>query len=293
MMFKIINKQILAIDVKRVDVQAPTIARKFHPGQFVSIAVEEGDDRFPLAIAEADARKGTITLIFGGDRESTHRLGQLTINESIFSILGPLGNASAVQKKGTVVCIATGIGTAQLLPICRALKSAGNKVIGIIGAKTKKALMLEAQFRLACHKTLITTNDGSYERRGLATELLETFLTTNEVHQVFAIGSGDMLKRVCQLTKEKGIPTRVHLNPVMVDCMGMCGSCRIKINKQIKLVCIDGPEFDGHSVDFEDYKIRCQAYEGLEQCRNRKFSLNPKKSESGTLTKFLSGILRD
>ncbi len=259
-MFKIINKQILAPDVKRVDILAPSIAQRIQTGQFVSVCPQEADERIPLSVIEADKEKGIISLIFQEVGYTTTKLGALLINESIFSILGPLGRPATIENKGTVVCIATGIGTAQLLPICRALKKAGNKVIGMIGAKTKRMIMLEAQMRLSCQKIFITTNDGSYERKGLATDVLKEFIDRQEVGLVYAIGSADMMQAVCLLTRPKNIKTFVCVNPIMVDCMGMCGSCRVKVGGRVVLACLDGPEFDGHKVDFDFLNIRMNAF---------------------------------
>lgn len=291
-MFEIINKQILAEDVKRIDILAPNIARKVQPGQFVSICPEEGDERIPLTVVESDAKKGTITVIFQEKGSTTGKLGSLPIHDSVFAIVGPLGIPSKVEKLGTVVCIATGVGTAQILPICRAFRKAGNKVIGIIGAKSKQTLMLEAQMRLSCSKIHITTNDGTYERRGQATDVLKELLAKKEVDMVYAIGSLEMMRTVCALTKTKKIATRVQLNPVMVDCMGMCGSCRVKIAGKIVLACMEGPEFDGHKVDFDDFSCRMNACEESKECSSQKYQSNPVTSVSRILTKFLSGILK-
>ena len=291
-MFKVLNKQLLAQDTKRMDILAPSVARKIKTGQFVSVSPQEGDERIPLSVVEADGLKGTLSLIFQEVGFTTTKLGSMAINDPIFSILGPLGNPAQIEKKGTVVCIATGIGTAQILPICRALKNAGNKVIGVIGAKKKKELILEAQMRLSCQQLFITTNDGSYERRGLATDIVKTFLQQQKIDLVYAIGSVDMLQAVCQMTKEKNIPTRVVLNPMMVDCMGMCGSCRVQVGGEIVLACIEGPEFDGQKIDFEDLQIRMNAYEESALWGNQPLQHNQNPSESKILTRFLSGILR-
>jgi len=203
-MFKILSKQIMAQDIKRMDILAPNIAGRSQPGQFVSITPVEGDERIPLTIINADRKHGSITIIFQECGYTTRKLGQLPINEYIYSILGPLGKPATIDHFGTVVCIATGVGVAQILPICRSLKGAGNKVIGIIGAKTKKSLMLEPQFRILCNKAFMTTNDGSYEQRGLATDVLRVLLSHQRINHVYAIGTVDMLESVCVLTK-KGV----------------------------------------------------------------------------------------
>lgn len=292
MPFKIINKQILAENVKRIDIVAPNIAGKVLPGQFVSVCPEEDDEHIPLAVTSSDPERGYISLIFPELGHTTRKLGALQINESIFSILGPLGNPARIEKKGIVVCIATGMGIAQMLPICRAFKDKGSKVVGIIGAKTKRALMLEPQMRLACNNILIATDDGSYERRGLATDIFEKFLEQNRVDLVYATGAVDMMRTVCSMTEQKRIRTLVRLNPVMVDCMGMCGSCRVKVDGEMVLACVKGPEFDGHKVDFKDLDIRMNAYEESEEWRNRQLKHSPARGESKTLARFLSGFLK-
>lgn len=292
-MFEIVTKQILAENIKRVDIHAPQIARKAQAGQFVSVSPEEGDERIPLSIIDCDSNKGMISLIFREVGETTGRLGSLPIGESVYSILGPLGKPAKISKKGIVVCVATGIGTAQILPICRAFKRAGNKVIGVIGAKNKKSLLLEPQIRIACEKILIATEDGSYENKGTATVTLQNLIEKDKVNLVYAIGSVEMLQAVSQATKKKNIKTMVHLNPMMVDCVGMCGSCRVKVGGKMVLACIDGPEFNGHKVDFNDYLIRKRAYEEIPEWQHQKLPLSLKRKESRTLTRFLSGILKN
>jgi len=292
-MFKIVNKQILAEGIKRLDIVAANIARKVQAGQFVGVCPKEGDERIPLAVVDSDSNKGTITLIFHEVGPTTKTMGALSINDQIFSILGPLGVPATIQKKGEVVCVATGIGSAKILPICRALKSAGNKVIGVIGAKTKRGLMLEAQIRLTCDNIYITTEDGSYGKKGLATDVLQDLLSQRNVKMVYAIGASEMMEAVCSLTKKKKIKTFVQLNPIMVDCMGMCGSCRVRVGDKMVLACTDGPEFDGHQVDFNYFHVRMNALKELEQWSNQRLSSNQSEKESKTLTKFLSGILRN
>ncbi|MBP9853437.1 MAG: sulfide/dihydroorotate dehydrogenase-like FAD/NAD-binding protein [Candidatus Omnitrophica bacterium] len=290
-MFKIINKQILSKQIKRLDVLAPNIAQKILPGQYISLRADQSDESIPLAVVDHDKVRGTITLIIREVGPTTNKLGAMAIKDEIFSILGPLGVPSNIEKKGVVVCVATGIGTAQILPICRGLKEAGNRVIGIIGAKTKTSVLLESQMRLACNKLLIATEDGSYERKGLAADILKLLIENDKINQVHAIGSVDMMLAICQMTKVKKIKTFVHLNPVMTDCMGMCGSCRVKVGGKLVLACIEGPEFDGHKVDFDDYKIRLNAYKEQVWDNQKKLS-NQNKSEPRTLMRFLSDILR-
>lgn len=290
-MFEIKNKQVLSAGIKRIDVFAPNIARKAQAGQFVGVCPKNGDERVPLAIIDNDPNRQTIALIFQESGPTTKRLGELPINEPLHSIVGPLGVASKLEKKGTAVCIATGIGAAQILPVIRGLRKVGNRIIGIIGAKTRRAILLESQMRIACNKLFITTNDGTYERRGLATDMLKTLMEKEKIDFVYAVGSTDMMEAVCNITKLKNIETRVQLNPMMVDCMGMCGSCRVKVGGDIKLACMDGPEFDGHQIDFDYLHVRMNAFE--ESVWRPLASIpRPKRNEPRTLPKFLSGILR-
>lgn len=290
-MFEILNKQILSDGIKRLDIHAPNIALKAQPGQFVSIVPEEGDERVPFALTDTDPKRGTISLIFQEKGTTTGKLGSMPINENIFSILGPLGIPADITKKGTVVCVATGIATAQMLPICRALKEKGNKVIGIVGAKTKRKLLLEAQMRLVCDRIFMTTEDGSYERRSTATDFFESFIVKEQVDMVYAIGNAGMMQNISAITRKAKIETRVQLNPFMVDCMGMCGSCRVKVGGKIVLACTEGPEFDGHKVDFEDFKIRLKAFED-DSWNNQKLRHRIPKKEPAILQRFLSGILK-
>ncbi len=292
-MFEILNKQLVADNVKRLDIYAPNISQKVRPGQFVSIAPEEGDERIPLSVVDSDPQKGTISIIFQEVGQTTGKLGTLPINECIFSILGPLGVPSQIERRGNVICIATGIGIAKVLPICRALREAGNKVIGIIGARSKKDLLLEPQMRLSCDKIHIATEDGSHEQKGLATDIFEKVLADKKIHFVYAVGSVDMMKMVCALTRKSRIKTVVQLNPIMVDCMGMCGSCRVKVAGEMVFACTDGPEFDGHKVDFENFKKRKKAIEECDECHNQKLPLRSRKKGSGILTKLFSGFLKE
>lgn len=291
-MFKVINKQQLAENVKRMDILAPNIAKKIQPGQFVSVCAEENYERIPITVNDADTRKGTITLIFQEVGHITKKLGSIPINDEIFSVLGPLGMPARLEKFGTVICAATGIGIAQILPICRALKEKGNKVIGVMGARTKRDLILEAQMRLVCDKFFITTDDGSYERRGMVTDVFKELLLKEKIDLVYTIGSTELMENISLLTVEKKIKTLIKVNPYMSDCVGMCGSCRVEVGGKAVLACIDGPEFDGHKINYKDLAIRMKAFEELDQWYNHKLISNQNKKESGTFTKFVADILR-
>lgn len=255
-MYKIINKQIIGIDIKRIEIAADTIARKAKPGQFVMVMAEERGERIPLSIVDTDPSRGAITLVFEEVGISTKKLGALQIGHSIFSLLGPLGLPSKIESAGNILCVGYGISISQLYSIAKAYRQFKNKVIGLIGARTKRALILESQMRLACHKLYITTEDGSYERRGRVTDILSEVIRREEVQSVYAVGPLDMMEAVSQITKEKKIKTHVSLKPVMVDGIGLCGSCRVKVNGKEQLACVDGPEFDGHQVDFKDLMVR-------------------------------------
>jgi len=262
-MYKIIHKQVIAQDIKKIDIAAPLIAARALPGQFVMVTPMPGEHNIPMTIIDSDERRSVISLLVHEVGPATRKLGELSIGESVHQIVGPLGRGAQMDKYGLVICVATGIGAAQILPICRGLKKKGNKVIGIIGAKSKKVLMLESQMRVVCDEIFITTNDGSYERKGLATGLLKEMLDKYTVHRVYAIGSVEMMQAAARMTQEKNIPLRVTLNPYMVNGLGLCGSCRVKIDGDTRLACIDGPEFDGHMVDYQDLTQRVNAMEPL------------------------------
>jgi len=260
-MYKIIHKQAIAQDIKKIDISAPLIAARALPGQFAMVTPVAGEHNIPMTIIDSDERRSMISLLVHEVGPATRKLGELSIGDCIYQIVGPLGQGAQMDKYGLVICVATGVGAAQILPICRGLKKKGNKVIGIIGAKSKKMLMLESQMRVVCDEIFITTNDGSYERRGLATGLLKELLNKYLVHRVYAIGSVEMMQAAAQMTKEKNIPLRVTPNPYMVNGLGLCGSCRVKINGQYLLACVDGPEFDGHMVDYQNLSQRINALE--------------------------------
>lgn len=259
MKFYVTHKQLLAQDIKRIDIYAPAIASAVKPGQFVSVTVAQGMPCILMSVIDSDERKGTISLIVLEVGEGTKFLGDLSIGQGPVRVVGPLGKPAVIDKFGLVVCVATGYGAAQILPLCRALKKKGNKVIGIVGAKSKKVLMLESQMRVVCDEIFITTNDGSYERKGLATELLKELLSKYKVDCVYAIGSVDMMETATSMTKAKGIPVYVTLNPYMTNGLGMCGSCRVKVGGGFQLACVDGPQFNGNEVDFADLHVRMDA----------------------------------
>ncbi len=264
---KIISKTQLSENTFTADVEAPLIAQARKPGQFVIIGINnEYSERIPLTIADADHKKGTIKLIWQRVGKTTAELADLNVGDQIVNVVGPLGRPTHIERFGTVVCVGGGIGSAPLLPIAKALKDAGNKIIAILGARTKDRLVLEDEFAQISDELIIMTDDGSYGLKGLVTEPLKEICERDEKpDHVFAIGPAIMMKFCCELTKRFNIPTQVSLNTIMVDGTGMCGGCRIEFDGKPKFVCVDGPEFDGHKVNFDLMMKRLEAYRKQEQ----------------------------
>ena len=290
--YKIVNKQNFADRFKRLDIRCPDIAGKLRPGQFVKVCPNTGEASIPLIVFAIDPLRGIIAVIVQEADPVAQKLGAMPINQSIYSLLGPLGTPIRIEKKGVVVCIATGIGIARILPVARALKQVGNKVIGIIGARTRRELLLEAQMRIASNKIFVATDDGSREYRGLATNLLKRVMGEEKIQGVYAVGSVDMMETVCGLTQARNVETQVILDVSMVDCMGLCGSCRVKVGDRTVLACVEGPAFNGHDVDFAELKIRMNAFKENDRWGNLKSSFNPRENELKILTKFPLDIQR-
>jgi len=242
------------------EIEAPRIARKAKPGQFVILKANEEGERIPLTMAETDAEKGTITVIYMVVGKSTALFKTLQEGEGYQDVIGPLGKPTDIEKVGTVVCVGGGTGIAVLHPITRALKEAGNEVIAIIGARSKDLLILEDRMQEASHELKVTTDDGSYGHHGFVTDVLKKVLDSRKVDLVVAIGPVPMMKFVSKMTAEYGVKTLVSLNPIMVDGTGMCGGCRVTVGGETKFACVDGPEFDGHKVDYDELMMRLQAY---------------------------------
>jgi ferredoxin--NADP+ reductase len=260
-MFKIVKREeMTGGTVILNEIAAPLIARKAKPGQFVILKANENGERIPLTMADSDPEKGTITIIYMVVGKSTALFKTLAVGDGYQDIIGPLGKPTHLEKVGTVVCVGGGTGIAVLHPITRALKEIGNHVISIIGARTKDLLILENQMRKVSHDLRISTDDGSYGHHGFVTEVLKEILENEDVKQVVAIGPVPMMKFVSKITAEYHIPTLVSLNPIMVDGTGMCGGCRVSIDGKTKFACVDGPEFDGHKVDYDELMRRLQAY---------------------------------
>jgi ferredoxin--NADP+ reductase len=278
---KIISKKQLSENVFTAEIEAPLVAQARKPGQFVIISINnEYGERIPLTIAGADPEKGTIRLIWQRLGKTTAELADLQEGDEITNVAGPLGLPTHLEKFGTVVCVGGGIRNAPLLPIAKALKEEGNKIISILGAKNKELLILEQEFAQISDELIITTDDGSYGRKALVTDPLKELCRHNhKPDQVFAIGPAIMMKFCCQVTKELDIPTQVSLNTIMVDGTGMCGGCRIEFDNKPKFVCVDGPEFDGHKVNFDLMMKRLNAYKEQEQKAHEQYKEHQCKIE--------------
>jgi len=256
-LYPIISKKTLAEGIHRLDILSPLVARHARPGQFVIVRVDENGERIPLTIFDYDPQKGTVSIIFQEVGETTKKLALLKEGDSLTDFLGPLGVAIKEEFVGTVVSVGGGVGTASLFPKTRAFKELGNKMLSIIGARNKELLILEEEMRKFSDKLYITTDDGSYGRQGLVTDVLKEILSSGEkVNLVVAVGPVIMMKYVCLATRPFKIKTLVSLNPVMVDGTGMCGSCRVSVGGETKFTCVHGPIFDGHKVDFEELMRR-------------------------------------
>jgi len=264
---KILSKRQLSEDVFTAEIEASLVAQARKPGQFVIISINsEYSERIPLTIADADPEKGTICLIWQRVGKTTTELADMQAGDEIANVVGPLGKPTHIENFGTIVCVGGGIGNAPLLPIAKALKKAGNRVISILGARSKELLILEAEFAQISDELIITTDDGSYGRKALVTEPLKEICRRDpKPSQAFVIGPAIMMKFCCGVTKQFNIPTQVSLNTIMVDGTGMCGGCRIEFDDQPKFVCVDGPEFDGHKVNFDLMMKRLNAYKDQEQ----------------------------
>jgi ferredoxin/flavodoxin---NADP+ reductase len=257
----IVRKERLAPEVVRLWIDAPAIARKRRPGQFVIVRTDDRGERIPLTIADAHVESGAIALVVQAVGKSTHKLNQLEPGDHILDVVGPLGQPTRIVPGASVCCIGGGIGAAVAYPIAAGVKAAGGRVAGIIGARTRSLVILESEIRAVADTCLVTTDDGSYGRAGLVTDALQVLLDWGYVFdEVLAVGPLPMMRAVCELTRSLGLPTIVSLNPIMVDGTGMCGGCRVTINGEQKFVCIDGPEFDGHLVDFAEVGARLRAY---------------------------------
>ncbi|MFA7677112.1 MAG: sulfide/dihydroorotate dehydrogenase-like FAD/NAD-binding protein [Candidatus Omnitrophota bacterium] len=266
--------QALGVKIARLKVLAPAIAKKARPGQFIALMVSENGERIPLTIVENDIERGTITLIVQEIGLSTKLLGAMKAGESLYSVVGPLGHATEIKDYGKVIIIGGGVGIAEIYPVAKGLKSAGNRVETILGARTKDLLILEKELREVSDDVKIATDDGSYGQKGFVTDILKETLTqhptsNSEYGLIYAVGPIPMMKAVSSVTKNFGIKTLVSLNALMVDATGMCGGCRVTVNGEVKFTCVDGPEFEAQGVDWQELEKRNKVYEDKEKhiCR--------------------------
>ena len=269
-MFKIVKREEMSDGtVVLNEIEAPKIAAKAKPGQFVILKANEDGERIPLTMAYTDPEKGIIAIIYQVVGKSTALFKELQVGDSYQDVIGPLGKPTHIEKLGKVICVGGGTGIAVLHPITRALKEAGNHVIAIIGARSKDILIMEDYMERASNELHICTDDGSYGHHGFVTDVLKQILEKEKIDQAVAIGPVPMMKFVTMMTKEYDVPTLVSLNPIMVDGTGMCGGCRVSVGGTNKFACVDGPEFDGHKVDFDELMLRLQAYcDDEKECYN-------------------------
>ena len=271
-MYKILGREDLTSDIHLLKVQAPSIAKKAQAGQFVIVRNDETGERIPLTIADWDEEAGTVSIVFMEVGTTTRKLARHNAGDSILDLVGPLGHPTEIEKFGTVVCVAGGFAVATIVPIARAMRGAGNKVISIMGFRTKSLVFWEQQLHSVSDELVVTTDDGSYKRKGLVTEPLKEILQEGQVDRVIAIGPTVMMKFSSLTTKPFGVKTIVSLNPIMVDGTGMCGCCRVSVGGETRFACVDGPEFDGHEVDWDLLMNRQRSYldeekKSLELCQ--------------------------
>jgi ferredoxin/flavodoxin---NADP+ reductase len=289
--FKIVHAQFLAPGIKRFVIKAPRIARKQQPGQFVILRIYEEGERIPVTIENSDPAKGTINIVVQSAGKTTNLLNTLETGDSILDVVGPLGKPSDIRNYGTVVVVGGGVGTAMAYPTAAALKLAGNRVISIVGARNKELVILEKEMREVSDALLITTDDGSYADKGFVTDELRQLIENGtRIDLVVAVGPIVMMKAVSALTRKENIHTVVSLNPIMIDGTGMCGGCRVLIDGKSEFACVDGPEFDGHKVNFEVLVQRNNMYRTAEQQSMEEFKrLQTAEPEEGAVCAATSG----
>lgn len=260
-MAKIVKKERLSADLVRMVLEAREIAEIRKAGQFIVLRINEEGERIPLTIADADPKAGTVTIIFQEVGKSTKLLGSMDRDDDILDLAGPLGKPTHIEKFGTAICVGGGVGVAPMYPITEALKEAGNKVITIVGARTKDLLILEDEMKRVSDRLVVMTDDGTYGQKGFVTQALEEIIKSGEkIDIVVAIGPVVMMRAVSEVTRPYKIPTVVSLNSIMVDATGMCGGCRVSVGGTSKFACVEGPEFDGHLVDFKELMMRQKTY---------------------------------
>lgn len=265
-MFKILEANFVAPGIKRFVIEAPRIARKQKPGQFVILRIYEEGERIPVTIENSDPARGTVNIVVQSIGKTTQMLNSLNAGDAILDVVGPLGKPSEIGNFGTVVVVGGGVGTAMAYPTAAALKRAGNCVISIVGARNKELVILEREMRQVSDELLITTDDGSYVEKGFVTDKLRQLIQSGKkIDVVLAVGPIVMMKAVAEMTRKESIRTMVSLNPIMIDGTGMCGGCRVLIDGKSEFACVDGPEFDAHKVNFEVLVQRNAMYRDAEQ----------------------------
>jgi len=265
-MYEITGKKELAPNIKLLEIRAPAIANKAKAGQFVIIRIDDRGERFPLTLADWEPKKGVITIIFLEVGMSTTKLGALKIRQEILDLSGPLGNPSDIKHYGSVAVVCGGVGTAAAYPTAKALKEAGNRAVSIIGARTKELLILEDEMRSYSNEVYISTDDGSRGHKGFVSNVLKTLIEEEQHFDiVYAIGPPLMMRATVNVAKSYSLKTVVSLNPIMVDGCGMCGSCRVTVGGETKFACVDGPEFDGNIVNFDELIMRLRGYQSKEK----------------------------
>jgi len=281
-MFTIVKREEMANGtVVMNEIEAPLIARKAKPGQFVILKATETGERIPLTMADTNPEKGTLTIIYMIVGKSTALFKTLKEGDGYQDVIGPLGKPTHIENVGNVVCVGGGTGIAVLYPITRALKEVGNNVVSIIGSRTKELLILENKMKSVSHKLHVCTDDGSYGHHGFVTDVLKEVLNKQSVNLVVGIGPVPMMKFVSKITKDYNVKTLVSLNPIMIDGTGMCGGCRVSVGGKTQFACVDGPEFDGHQVDFDELMLRLQAYMEDERASHNEFcKLKPVNTKS-------------
>lgn len=266
---KIVKKEVLAdilgTKVCRLEVVSPDIARQAKPGQFVALMASEKGERIPLTIVDKNNNKGTLSLIFQEAGLTTKLLGRLNAGDSLYALVGPLGHPAEIKNYGKVILAGGGVGIAEIYPVAKALKQEGNQVVSILGARTKELLILEEELKKLSTQSYVTTDDGSYGKKGFTTDILAELLTREKYNLVYAVGPIPMMKKVSEVTKSFKVKTVVSLNALMVDATGMCGCCRIDVGGETKFTCVDGPEFDGHLVNWEELEKRNNIYSEQEK----------------------------
>jgi ferredoxin--NADP+ reductase len=268
-MHRILGKERLAPDIVRFSIEAPHIAKKRRPGQFVIVRLREGGERIPLTIVDADVRAGSVDVVVQGVGKTTCELNTRCVGETILDVAGPLGRPAQIDPGRHVCCVAGGIGAAVILPLAKAMREAGRRVTIIQGARTHDLVILERELRAVADRYHVTTDDGSFGHRGVVSDVLREVVANDpSIDRVVAAGPVAMMRAACQATRQARVPTLVSLNPIMLDGTGMCGGCRVTVGGVLKFACVDGPEFDGHQVDFDELSARLTAFVDQEQAAN-------------------------